>query len=205
MNNFIDSQGYIHAQSNVFNAENAIEFTIIKGALSNENIFIQVYDYLYVSSRDNAHTKYKLSHDNLTACYCYLVLTNISLGDLYILRQKRRQLNSYHPREWAFYNLIEGEGFKPLNYFLISIIMIIGCARKYKHRTYGNGQEVRLIATDSKILAWLRFKSGIDMPITKKICNWLIKKHFGNWKEVFKIYFTDGHPILKHDVKEFEL
>lgn len=196
---FYDEQGYIHAQPNVFNAENAVEFTIIKAMLADLDVTPLIHGYLVNCNRDKVNTKYKLSHDNLTACYAYIGC------EIANFKKARKELNSYHPRDWAFYNLIEKKGFTPLNYFLLSIIMIIGCARKYKYRTYGNGQKVKLIATDSKILAWIRFKSGIDMPVTKSICNWLLKKHFGNWKEVFKVYFIDEHPILEHDVKEFEI
>jgi hypothetical protein len=121
------------------------------------------------------------------------------------LKEARMKLNSYHPREWAYYNIIENKGLKPLNYFLLSIVMIIGCARKYKYRTYGNGQKVKLIATDSKLLAWLRFKGGLDMPLTKKICEYFIRKNFGSWKGVFDTYFMEGHPLRQFKQAQYEL
>jgi hypothetical protein len=118
----------------------------------------------------------------------------------------RDRLNSYHPREWAYYNIIENKGLKPLNYFLLSIVMIIGCARKYKRRTYGNGQKVKLVATDSKLLAWLRFKGGLDMPLTKKVCEYFIKKNFSEgWKGVFDTYFCEGHPLRQFNQAQYEL
>lgn len=256
MNNFTDEQGYIHAQPNVFNAENAIKITIEHAILNHLNVLLQVYDYLSNCSVDKVDTKYKLSHDNLTACYAYLqwIIINLSLiyptsiliypnseGARYkaiilirscidLVIEKRKELNSSHPREWAFYNLFEDKGFKPLNEFFLSIVMIWSCLFKYQTSVHGhkerdskklskvkryvmkvipfvkfdNYYRVHQVDTSGKLLCWLRFKSGINMPVTKSICNWLLKKHFGSWLNVFKGYYVSEHLILKSETKEFE-
>jgi hypothetical protein len=201
---FYDSDGWLHAQPNVFNSENAIMFTIMIARLQGlRSVSIHptrlISDYLLNCDRSEVNTKYKLSHDNLTAVYSF------NCGVFY-LKSARDQLNSYHPRDWAYYNIIENKGLKKLNYFLLSIVMIIGCARKYKRRTYGNGQKVKLVATDSKLLAWLRFKGGLDMPLTKKVCEYFIKRNFSEgWKGVFDTYFMDGHPLKQFNQAQYEL
>jgi hypothetical protein len=188
-----DSEGYLHAHEGVFNSENAIMFSILYHKVSGSLApWVIVHDYLHNCARVKRDTKYKLSHDNLTACYSL----NATFPET--CKVARKKLNSWHPREWAYYNIVQGRDILYINRFIISVIMIISCARKYKYRTYGNGNKVKLIATDSKLLAWLRF-SRLDMPITQKICEYFIVKYFGDWKGVFEVYFDKNHPLLKYD------
>jgi hypothetical protein len=190
---FRDNEGYLHAHDGVFNSENAIMFSILDHKLSGSlPPWVLMYNYLENCARAKRDTKYKLSHDNLTACY------SVGLEYSSQCKKARKDLNSWHPREWAYYNLVEGKDFLGINRLIISLVMFISCARKYKRRTYGNGNKVKLIATDSKILAWLRF-SRLDMPITQKICEYFIVKYFGDWKGVFEVYFDKNHPLLKYD------
>jgi hypothetical protein len=87
-------------------------------------------------------------------------------------------------------------------YWFDRIAMIVSCYQTFKYKN-----DVPIIKTDGKILAFLRF-TATKMPITEYICTWLIKnkKHktedntfsFGKWSEVFYMYYRNAkHPNRK--------
>ena len=51
--------------------------------------------------------------------------------------------------------------------------------------------------TSGELKSWVMMKAA-KMKITEWICNKLIKREYGNWEKVFKIYFPlEDHPIHK--------
>ena len=134
------------------------------------------------------------SHDNHTAIVC--------LGEHFDLNVVKFPKDWYyrriHPRDIVFYlYFILPPGvlrfiFKLLFFWVPSISMIVSCAQTYKYR---NGKKI--IKTDGKLLAWLRFNT-VSMPITKWICTKIIEKKFTRgWTRVFEIYFGKDHPNSK--------
>lgn len=217
-----DSSGYLH-RGRVHNSENAIEFTVIEFFLdvNARQIDHVVIDYLTQADRNKEHTKHKLSHDNLTACYAYFSyrydvdeiedqpLDATGKRMFLLLISARKKLASKHPREWSFYNICEGR-FNIIDKVLISLIMRFSCFRKYKYSIHGDGSKgnerrlVKMIGTDTKILAWLRLCVMSDFKKTTAYCNKKIKKYFGNWRMVFFTYFNE-HPLAHYKDEDYEL
>jgi hypothetical protein len=68
--------------------------------------------------------------------------------------------------------------------FVLNLICIYSCATKRKE-------------TSGKLKSWLMMRT-IKTMWCRKICDYFIKKYFGNWDGVFEIYFPDPlHPIRK--------
>lgn len=106
-----------------------------------------------------------------------------------------------HPRDLGYYLSLRYPAFKRVLLIPTQIAMIVSCYQEYKTR---NGNT--MLKTDGKLLAWVRFNT-IKMPITRKICNWLIKRNpkFGSWKNVFTIYFGLDHPSSQLDEKIYNI
>lgn len=231
INGYLDSDGYVHRHKGVYNSENAVEFTVIAyflGLVTRQHCEKVVLDYLDKCSKDKKDTKYKLSHDNLTACYVFL--DEVNLGHFpEILLQRRKDLGSIHPREWAFYNLLEGKGNEKINRILISAVMIFSVAKKYKTSVYGSTGDkiqdrikieimklipfinfkgfhrVEMVGTDTKILAWLRCQVFGFGEVADFLCT-LVKNNDtinNEWKGIFQIYF-DLHPIAQLESSKYD-
>jgi len=130
------------------------------------------------------------SHDNHSGLVCLSKLAGLDYHKKFFYKDMWRRM---HPRDLIFYAYVSGGllGFLATFFLpLLSIIMIISCMASYKNI---DGDMVP--ATDGKILSWLRLNT-INMPITKMICNLLIKKNFKTWDKVFAIYFKDAD----HDI-----
>lgn len=133
----------------------------------------------------------RASHDNATAL--------ASIAAIYRADHLRPQIlgEYWHPRDIGYFLFLRGN---PILIWFTYLTMIWSCLRVHKTR---NG--VKLIATDSKLLAWVRFRTiehlGIGGPmfrLTRKICDKIIEKNFGSWRGVFWTYFQHPlHPIRK--------
>jgi hypothetical protein len=120
------------------------------------------------------------SLDNMTGILCFAKKFNL-MGII-----KRFPLFGYHslrPSNFFFYLYVKYPWIGIFFLWIPSLAMIVSCARKYKYR---NGQ--KMIATDGKILAWMRCKA-CNLKLTGKICTELIQLHeFESWKDVFDFY-----------------
>lgn len=185
------------------------------GKLSIEDIgdFLYGISHLYSRGKWRTHslsTIDRFAHDNFTGVVCGLLCCRRHLRKLgYGTKEIDRWLdlipfyhhNADHPRDFIFYNYVK----RPYLFFwampIVSIAMIITCYQTAKIR-----QEKRIIKTDGKILALMRFIST-PMPVTAAICNYLIRKRdhkhndgtvfqWKNWFNVICDYFKDkDHPI----------
>jgi len=163
--------------------------------------------------------KQKTSHDQLTSIISISYILGLDWHKQIWKDIKFFQYNNYkkwsivHPRDWIYYGILNKNWLAYLLMPLLSLIMIESCHKTYKIRPTLFGRvKYRLThwfkkdpsirqfrATDGKLLSWVRFQA-LNMPITEKICNWLIRRNpvFGSWKNVFAIYFKDeNHPIRK--------
>ena len=111
------------------------------------------------------------SHDNHTGIVCLSYLVGFDYHKRFFWKHWWRRI---HPRDIVFYLYLKGglsRSIASLLMWIPSLAMIISCAQNYKVR---NGR--RILKTDGKLLAWLRFNT-IKMPITELICTWLIKRN----------------------------
>lgn len=202
---YYDQDGWLRVHANVDNEENLIKATVEEHFLSGKSVSDKVKQFLSLAERSKRHTKYKLSHDNLTSSYA------IDDPELDAYKELcREKLSSKHPRDWAYYNIREGNG-KWYDYLLLSVVMTWSCFFKYQWVKEGDGspgnpvRRFRKVDTSGKLLVWTRLKSSINMPLTKKICNALVKWHFKGWKGVFDVYYEDGHRLRQFPASAYEI
>lgn len=151
----------------------------------------------------------KWSHDNHTAWLCLAKILN---WDINKYTFPIDWLHRCHPRDLMFYGYIKwGRKFTYLvqallfilTYFLpyiglplvllssVSFNMILSCLDT---RKANNG----ILRTSGKLLAWLRMEAfPNEFRLTKRICDAIIKKKFGNWANIFKVYFGSDHINTK--------
>jgi hypothetical protein len=129
------------------------------------------------------------SHDNHSAL--------ISVSQIYGLKYHTTFFYKYwwrrvHPRDLIFYIHSLGGIWRLLALPfipLLSLIMILGAFPKYKNI---DGQLV--LATDGKLLSWLRLHTG-NFPLTKRVYDYIIRVNYGSWTTIFGTYFRDvNHP-----------
>ena len=99
----------------------------------------------------------------------------------------------YHPRDLLYYGRCSGNLICKMLYPILFLIMVVSSLQSYKIRG-GN----KIIKTDGKILNWVRCK-GSNLNLTFKVLTLIISKnsYFQSWKNIFKIYFDESHPINK--------
>lgn len=129
------------------------------------------------------------SHDNHTALISISQIYNLEYHTKFFWEGWWRRM---HPRDLIFYihSLGGFRGLLALPFIpLLSLIMILGALPSYKKI---DGQLV--LATDGKLLSWLRLQTG-NYPLTSRIYNYIIKKRYGSWCNIFSVYFKDPeHP-----------
>ena len=134
-------------------------------------------------------SKEPFSHDNFTAL--------ISISQVYGLEYHTKFFwkgwwRRAHPRDVIFYihSLGGFRGILALPFIpLLSLIMLIGALPSYKNI---DGQLV--LATDGKLLSWLRLQTG-NYPLTKRVYDSIISYRYGSWSKIFRTYFREpGHP-----------
>ena len=149
------------------------------------------------------------AHDNMTAIIClsYFYKLNFHKQAKVLV-----EIGKYwHPRDFLFYNYVKGGLRKWLVLpfmWLHSLIMIETSISKTKTRpTLWNRFTTFLstgtwpaantmIKTDIELLNFLKFKC-VGFPLTEKICNYFLKKRFGEkiYLNMFATYFKDPyHP-----------
>ena len=135
------------------------------------------------------------SHDNHTAWLC---LAKLIRPDWNMWAFPVDWKHRCHPRDLIFYGFIRytktQNSLSTLFWLLlpfVSLTMIISCLDT---RKAGNG----ILRTSGKLLAWLRMEAfPEEFKLTKKICDYIIKRRFGGWYEIFKIYFGEDHINTK--------
>ena len=196
-NLFADENHLLHHRLNPTSdtSENELLFTA-EYILLNEDLLYQDKELLAFSMVEFYMTEvfkgHKISHDNKTG----LLVIDPNYTES-IFRVGGRWW--FHPRDIVFFGYRKyGALFFPL-IWIVSLANIISCARTYKKSKDGS----KHLTTSGKLLAMVRNLSA-DMPLTQKICTYLIRrnKHFGSWENVARIYFPDQegieHPVVTY-------
>lgn len=77
--------------------------------------------------------------------------------------------------------------------------MIFGVA--FDH--YKNIDGARILATDGKLLTWMRLYGNNNLYLTKKVIELIMKLRNKRWNDYFLVYFRDpNHPnvILSRNI-----
>lgn len=152
-----------------------------------ESIVLDLFKYIFrvENNPTSENPTEPFSHDNMTGILSLSYILDRKYHKKFFYKYWWRRI---HPRDLGYYLYLYNPLFKPL-LLITSIAMIISCFPSYK---IIDGAIVP--RTDGKILSWIRLNT-VRMPITAKICTWLIKKQFGSWKNVFSTFFKDKeHP-----------
>lgn len=183
--------------------ENGILFTAEYVTLAKEGEYnmSKLFAYEAIKSQQiGPHTfqsvdkKEPWSHDNHTGMVCMSKIMDLNFHKKFFWSGWWRRA---HPRDVVFYLYMKGGIIGALAWFFLwipMISMIVSCATTYKVR----GAR-RFVATDGKLLTWLRCKAG-NLHLTYWICSEIIsrKEKFGSWYKVFKIYFKhNDHPNVR--------
>lgn len=220
---FIDQCHLIRPHSEQESGENGILFTLEAYLLSKDedlrkSLIFAIYFcreskgiYKQTPMPMGGDERY-MSHDQLTAFTVLSLLENLNVhSELWeeIKRQGLRynnvdvtnniknwlQNNRFlHPRDILYYGYCNGSIICTLLLPLLFIILLENLRKKYK---IINGEKV--LETDGKLLNFIRvapFKnSRLSWKIYSKIQDFIIKKLYGGWHNIFKIYFKEeDHP-----------
>lgn len=183
-------------------SQNGVEFLILHWRLSkilnNPSVFHAVDYWINNANRseEDRHTPLRLGHDNLTAVYSYRKADHR-------MAKLALDLNTWYRPDYQYYCICHGAK-SWWRYALLSLAIIYGALVPWKFRRI-NGKWHRFKKTDGLLLTWLRFRGGLNMPMTQKIVNFFVDRYFGSWYNVFATYFEEGHPILQFNQEEYEL
>lgn len=216
---FIDGYGLTNSRKDEVNAENALLWTLehllleeLSGDIDPKRIMdinkamhiCKIEDGIYAQNphfKGNppaiAHDAY-MSPDQLVAFFGASKRFKWGFGADIWKEMKRQGVFRYdninpekpkrfmHPKHVAFFAICQGSWIGYLLMPFLCLAMIWSCnAPKEK--------------TSGKLLVWTKtevLKEYKLIKLTRKICDKLIEKRNGNWKEVFAIYFKDeDHPI----------
>lgn len=164
------------------------EFKALGGDLPQEMIISAINKH-YDSQWNlvNSDGSEVISHDNLTALYCISQLANLPKPGF-------KPEHAYlHPRDFFFYMWASGGVLGAIGTLFLWIPFLC-MVESVLNTTYKNidGQDV--MATDGKLLTWLRINS-FNLPITKWICDRIVKWKYGSYQSFFDLYFKDpNHP-----------
>ncbi len=145
----------------------------------------QVLRALVKGSYQSLGTDY--SHDNADG---YICLNYLGFKQRTPFRLGRFMLN---PPNGIFYAWASGGllGLLALPFLPISsIAMIISCL----FTSYKEINGVQVLETDGILLARLRFNT-FNLSITKRICDFIIKKKYGGYQKIFDTFYGQFHPI----------
>ena len=195
MNKLYDLEKYTDEHSMIGpGGMNTIVYTVqylILGGLLDISFFDILFRHIDNKSGDwcNSDGTTPISHDNMTA----MALLVKRYG--YTSIKFEPQHAYWHPRDFFYYAFMSNSPFWRIvgNLFLwvSSLCMIFGVA--FDH--YKNIDGAKVLATDGKLLTWMRI-NGSNLPVTKYICDYIVHKK-GGWNQYFKIYFKDeGHPNI---------
>lgn len=207
--NFFDDLGYLHAEPDIFNSENAVLYTVILNEFKTvPNIRYILKDYINHCSDDVEDDRYKLSLDNLNGLALAVsrgIILKSEFKEAYDkcdLLTKLRPDNLYTWSKALDRNLLAAI-VRPLAY-----AMMRGSCRKYlDKKPRGEGENRHYInepATSGKIQVWVRLRANPDNKFAA-VCTDLVEANFFSWAEVFIIYFHPLSPILKHGDYTFGL
>jgi hypothetical protein len=184
--------------------ENPILYTAEYAALTHPNAFSAdkakiAIESLLNKERDGfeAVKGEPFSHDNMTAVVCLSKLYNLSYHTKFFWKHWWRRA---HPRDWIFYlSLKEGiiGRIAGLFMFIPSMCMIYGLL--FDHYKIIDGQ--RVLATDGKLLTYLRLSCCTSLKLTQKLCHAILRYRKVNWSDYFKIYFGQQHPNYIHSTR----
>lgn len=93
------------------------------------------------------------------------------------------------PWNVVYYTLLAGYKFAYLGLPILSLKMISDVL----FDTYKVIDGKSILETDGVLLTWLRLQTGL-FPITKGICEYILKRRKKKWFEYFEIYFGNEHP-----------
>jgi hypothetical protein len=176
-------------------------------------VFVDAYNRLIQEHRITegvyAQTPDKVdsaSHDNTTA------MVSLSKWFGLDMHKQLKILGHYwHPRDILYYSYCKGGWRKLIAWpfmWLHSFFMIFESMTHYRYiptfpaqvwgliTTFKWTPSVKLVKTDIELLDFIKFYT-VKFPLTEKICNYFLKKRFGNkpYVGIFKTYFQDkDHP-----------
>lgn len=164
-----------------------------------------------------------MSHDQLTSIISFLYDANNMKEVKAIWKEIKMQKFRYnnvtpdapglkflHPRDILYCGYLAGSFICKLLFPILFLIILETTITKYKYRpTLFNRIKfwwetsvwmptTAILKTDGLLLNFVRFNAvqTSGMKFTKKICEWILKKRFGEkyWTNIFNIYFPYDHP-----------
>jgi hypothetical protein len=130
---------------------------------------------------------FQISHDNYTAIMCLSKLYNLNYHKRFRLGHQ-----CLHPRDLFFYCWIS-EGFWHYVGLLFLWVPFLCMIESVLNTTYKTIDGHQVLETDGKLLTWLRINT-FNMPLTKKLCDKIVKWKNYSYKFFFSVYFKPDHP-----------
>ena len=209
MNKYINDYGLLNAKEADLNAENTALWTL-EYLLLGGDVSLQPKLLTYINNSHTGHSGLYnqapvvhqnkdgyMSPDQLIAFAGVLPKANVKNMWKYLLKNlftydnlQPNKINfqrTMQPAAVIFVGVMAGHCYlKPL----LAIMLMISC---YSSPT----------KTSGKLKAWVMFKAA-NMKITEKICNMIISKNWGSWKNIFLEYFQEPNNPIRIKASELK-
>lgn len=126
------------------------------------------------------------SHDNHDAAICVSKRSVLTYH-----KQYKFGKFMLHPRDFIFYGWVTG-GFFGLLFLPFLWISTICMIESVLNTTYKTINGVQVLETDGKLLTWMKINT-FNLPVTKFICDFIVKRKYNGYKLFFDTYFKDPH------------
>lgn len=142
--------------------------------------------------------KPKASLDTVTAIYCLSKLYNLDFHKKFVLGHHCK-----HPRDLFFFLHCSENIILKLIGNILFFISTICMIESVLNTTYKNIDGIKILETEGKLLTRLRINS-FKLPITKIICDYIVKDKFEGYATFFHTYFKDVYHPNRILIRETE-
>lgn len=127
------------------------------------------------------------SHDMMTGLSCLSKQFKMDYHNQWLWFNSWRRLQ---PWNIAFYLFIMDDFRHHLGLLLLPILSLYMVFNLLVHKY----DENNVLQTSEQLLIWLMLNT-IKMPLTKRLCDYIVKKRIGSYYEYARVYFGELHPI----------
>lgn len=127
------------------------------------------------------------SHDMHTGMVCLSKITGLDYHNHWLWFNAWRRIQ---PWNIAFYLLIMDDIMHQVGLLLMPILSLYMVYNVLVHKYTTNG----VLESSEPMIIWLMLQT-IEMSLTKRVCNYIVKKRLGGWSAYANTYFVPVHPI----------
>lgn len=163
------------------------EFAVLSNEFTKEMTFKAIESYNHEGTFYINENNKTFSHDMLIGLVCLSKNKGFNYHNHW---QWFFGLHRIQPWNVAFYLFIMDDFRHYLGLLLLPILSLYMTFNLLVHKY----DENNVLQTSEQMLIWLMLNT-VKMPLTRRLCDYIVKKRVGSYYEYAKIYFGETHPI----------